>query len=93
MRLELSRRAQADLDDVRDDSVARFGAIRAIDYIDTIEEVFRRLVAYPLSGVKRDGLGEIRSISAGEHRVFYKVTADTVVIARLLLKAMDVEYL
>jgi len=37
MRLELSRRAQADLDDIRDDSVARFGAIRAIDYIDTIE--------------------------------------------------------
>lgn len=50
MRLELSRRAQADLDDIRDYSVERFGVVRAIAYLDEIEDAFRLLLRFPEMG-------------------------------------------
>lgn len=50
MRLELSRRAQADLDDNRDYSVDQFGAARAIAYLDAIEQAFRLMLDTPRIG-------------------------------------------
>lgn len=92
MRLELSRRAQADLDDIRDYSVDQFGVERAILYLDTIEQGFRLLVDYPQIGRQRSEFGpSLRSYSVGEHRIMYEPQPDVIHVIRLLHKAMDVE--
>jgi toxin ParE1/3/4 len=50
MRLELSRRAQADLDDVRDYGVVEFDVARAA-YLNAIEAAFGRVLEFPGIGV------------------------------------------
>lgn len=90
MRLELSRRAQHDLDDIRDHGLQLFGATRTIEYLDRIERAFRRILDYPAIGEVRRGLGaEVHSLSAGSHRVFYLREETRVVVIRVLHKRMD----
>lgn len=92
MRLELSRRAQADLDDIRDFSVEQFGIERSILYLDAIEQAFRRLLDHPRIGSERADIGEaVLSYPIGEHRIYYEVRRDHIHVLRLLHKAMDVE--
>jgi toxin ParE1/3/4 len=91
MRLELSRRAQSDLDDIRDYSVEHFGTARAILYLDAIEQAFRRILSHPEIGVPMPDLAvRLRSVPVGEHRLFYRADGDRVFIVRILHKAMDV---
>jgi toxin ParE1/3/4 len=90
MRLELSRLAQADLDDIRDYSAERFGTARAIAYLDTIEQAFRRIVDFPEIGPAHGGSDRIvRSYPAEEHRIYYEHNAGRVFVLRVLHKAMD----
>ena len=92
MRLELSRRAQADLDEIRDYSVAEFGALRAVAYLDAVESAFRRIVLFPDIGAVHPTVRPVcRSLSCHQHRIFYEVGSDTILIVRILHKAMDVE--
>ncbi len=91
MRLELSRRAQADLDDIRDYSLAQFGAERAVAYLDAVERAFRRMIDYPdLGAVHPTVRPPMRSLGCGQHRIFYEVRGDTILLVRILHKAMDV---
>lgn len=90
MRLELSRRAQTDLDDIRDYSAEHFGLARAIRYLDAIEAAFRRIVDNPKIGESRlDLAATVRSLPMGEHRAYYRVGPETIQILRVLHKAMD----
>ena len=90
MRLELSRKAQADLDDIRDYGIEQFGVLRAIAYLDEIEQAFRRIVAYPEIGAASTiGARRVRSLACQRHRIFYRVQAETVLIGRVLHSAMD----
>jgi toxin ParE1/3/4 len=90
MRLELSRRAQADLDDIRDYSAERFGAARAIAYLDAVEQAFRRIVDFPQIGPASAALhGTVRSYPAEEHRIYYEHDAGRVFVLRVLHKRMD----
>lgn len=92
MRLELSRKAQADLDDIRDYSVEQFGPRRALAYLDAVEHAFRRILSFPEIGVIRADVRErLRSLPVGEHRIFYVSEAGRVLIVRILHKRMDVE--
>ncbi len=92
MRLELSRKAQADLDDIRDYSVAEFGVARAVDYLDAVEAAFRRIVEFPDIGAAQPAVRPLtRSLGCQQHRIFYEVRSDTILIVRILHKAMDVE--
>ena len=92
MRLELSRRAQADLEDIRDYSVEQFGIEQAIHYLDAIEQAFRRLLDHPRIGAQRVDIGgKVLSYSAGEHRILYEARSDRVHVIRVLHKAMDME--
>ncbi|AQR74886.1 type II toxin-antitoxin system RelE/ParE family toxin [Sphingomonas sp. LM7] len=91
MRLELSREAQADLDDIRDYSVAQFGVPRAIAYLDAVEQAFRRVLDFPEIGAVRPELAGVRSLGCQQHRLFYTVDGETIRIVRILHKAMDVE--
>lgn len=90
MRLELSRRAQADLDDIRDFSAERFGATRAIACLDTVEEAFRRIVEFPEIGPAHgESDGVVRSYPTEEHRIYYEYDAGRVFVLRVLHKRMD----
>jgi toxin ParE1/3/4 len=92
MGLELSREAQADLDAVRDYSLAEFGVERAIAYLHVIEAVFRRILDFPEIGpVHEEVHPAVRSVGCQQHRIFYEVEGEAIRILRVLHKAMDAE--
>lgn len=92
MRLELSRRAQSDLDDIRDYGVAEFGVERAVAYLDAVESAFRRILDFPEMGAVHPTVRPLtRSLGCRQHRIFYEATGETILIIRILHKAMDVE--
>lgn len=92
MRLELSRKAQADLDDIRDYSVAEFGVERAGDYLDAVESAFRRIVDFPEIGAVHPAVRpSTRSLGSQQHRIFYEAGGDRILIVRILHKTMEVE--
>ncbi len=93
MRLELSRSARADLDGIRDHSVEQFGTERTLLYLDAIEQVFRRIIDHPEIGTPQPDLAErLRGMSVGAHRLFYRAETDTIIVVRILHKAMDVKH-
>jgi toxin ParE1/3/4 len=90
MRLELSRRAQADLDDIRDYSLAEFGVERAIAYLDALEGAFRRMLDFPEIGAVHPAVHpSIKSFGCQQHRIFYEVGDAAILVIRILHKAMD----
>lgn len=92
MRLELSRAAQADLIDIRDYSLDRFGPELALAYLDSIERTFRRIVQFPESGATNISLRPtIRSVACQSHRVYYSVDSQAVRIVRILHMSMHAE--
>lgn len=92
MRFELSRKAEADLDHIRDYSVGKFGVDRTIDYLDALEHAFSRILSFPDIGAARPDIGErVRSLSVGEHRIFYEREPGSILILRVLHKRMDLE--
>lgn len=92
MRLELSRQAEIDLADIRDYSVEQFGLARAITYLDTIEQAFRRIMIYPEIGIVHDTIGSpVKSLACHRHRIYYVIEEDAVIIQRILHGAMDVD--
>lgn len=92
MRLELSRRAQVDLDDVRDYSVAEFGNAGAAAYLDAIEASFRRMLDFPCIGSVHATLRPpTRSLGCQQHRIFYQVEGEMILVLRILHKARDAE--
>ena len=92
MRLELSAKARADLDDIRDYSLSRFGVARAIAYLDALDQAFRRILSFPEIGAAHPTVQpSILSLACGQHRIFYDVTEESVVVQRILHKAMDVQ--
>lgn len=90
MRLEQSPSAERDLVDITDYTLAQHGAAQTIAYLDAIEAAFRRLADHPQIGVARHDLRPgLRSFPCGEHRIFYLVQGETVLVVRVLHKAMD----
>jgi len=92
MRLELSRKAEADLDDISGYSLAAFGAARAAAYLDALELAFRRILDFPEIGAVHPVVRPAaRVLGCQQHRIFYEVAGETIRIIRILHKAMDVE--
>lgn len=92
MRLELSVKAHTDLDDIRDYSLEQFGLVRAVTYLDALEQAFRRILSFPEIGAPHPTLKPpTRSLACEQHRIFYEVLTDRIVVLRILHKAMDVE--
>lgn len=86
----ISRDADTDLDGILDYSIAVHGRTVAEAYLRTIHAVFERLSDFPELGVARGDLpGGLRSLPSGEHRIFYVVQSEGVLIARVLHTAMD----
>lgn len=83
---------QADLVDIRDYGVEQFGFTPAIAYIDSIERAFRQLLDFPDSDIKhKRDKGIVRSLSCHNHRIYYDIAEDAIVILRVLHKSMDAE--
>ena len=92
IRLELGRLAKADLANIRHYGVEQYGFERAIADIDDIERAFRQLLDFPESGVKHKNEWHIvRSLSFHNHRNYYYITDDAVVIQRVLRTSTDAE--
>jgi toxin ParE1/3/4 len=90
MRLELSRRAQADLDEVRHYSLAEFGVASAAASLDAMEGAFRRMLDLPDIGTVHSTVRPpTRALGCQQHR--NQVRGDTILVVRILHKAMDVE--
>jgi toxin ParE1/3/4 len=88
--VELSRQADADLDDILDYSIAAHGRDTAEAYLRTLNAALAWLAERPRLGAPRDDLKEgLRSLTAGEHRIYYRFDGDTVLVARVLHKARD----
>ncbi len=86
----ISRDADADLDGILDYSITAHGRDIAEAYLRTLHAAFDRLSDFPELGVVRSDLsGGLRSLPCGGHRIFYIVEGETVLIARVLHKAMD----
>ncbi|HEX6375640.1 MAG TPA: type II toxin-antitoxin system RelE/ParE family toxin [Allosphingosinicella sp.] len=89
-RVELSRRADADLDDILDYSIAAHGRETAEAYLRTIDAALAWLAERPQLGAPREDLKKgLRSLPAGEHRIYYRFDGKIVLVARVLHKAMD----
>jgi toxin ParE1/3/4 len=72
VRLELSRKAQSDLDDIRDFSVLHFGVDRAVAYLDAFEATFRRILDFSEIGAPHSALTPAaRAIGCQRHRIYY----------------------
>jgi toxin ParE1/3/4 len=88
--VELSREADADLDDILDYSIAAHGRESAEAYLRTINAALGWLAERPHLGAPRGDLKKgLRSLPAGEHRIYYRFDGETVLVARVLHKAMD----
>jgi toxin ParE1/3/4 len=88
--LDLSPAARADLLDIRIYSVDQFGVEVADSYFLGFDAVFALLREHPMVGASRVDLGQgIRCLIHRQHRIFYYVDGDTVVIVRVVHHARD----
>jgi len=88
--VKISRSADTDLDGILDYSIAAHGRAVAETYLRTIHAGFDRLSDFPELGVARSDLSAgLRSLPCAGHHIFYIVRVKSVLIARVLHKAMD----
>jgi toxin ParE1/3/4 len=90
VKLRLRSAAVQDMDGIFDYSLAMHGAAAAEAYIRDLDTAMERLLDFPELGVSRESLRPgLRSLPAGEHRIFYRIEKSKIVVARVLHKAMD----
>ncbi|TWB20854.1 toxin ParE1/3/4 [Nitrospirillum amazonense] len=86
----LSGKARDDLKRIAQQSLAQWGMVQAERYIFGLHELFGRLVTLPDLGRDAGGIrpGYLR-IESGSHVVFYRKTANGILIVRVLHAHMD----
>lgn len=89
----LSPAARADLEQIWDYTLERWGAQQAEDYLRDLVAGIERASANPLIGRACDDIRPgYRKLPAGSHVVFYRTTAEGVVdVVRVLHRRMDVD--
>ena len=86
----LSRKADADIEAIAEFSLQRWGLVQAGSYILGLHETFRMLAEFPDLGRDASHIRpEYRKIETASHSVFYRKTADGVLIVRVLHQQMD----
>jgi len=90
--LRLSARAENDLADIADYTIAEFGIPQARKYRDQFGACFASLVDNPYLGRSAEELVPgLRRIRQQAHVVFYLPSDDAVLIVRVLHHSMDFE--
>jgi|SRR5476649_2299729 toxin ParE1/3/4 len=94
MRLIISAEARDDLVRIGD-HIARDSPVRALSFIEELEQRCRTLCATPLAYpvVPRHESDGVRRMVHGNYLVFYRVGPDAVTILHVLSGAMNVEAL
>ena len=88
--VELSKAADADLDAILDYGIISHGRDAAETYLRLIHATLDRLPEFPELGAPRFELrAGLRSVPVKEHRIYYRFDGATILVARVLHKAMD----
>lgn len=92
MPVEISRRAEADLERLFRRSVAEFGQDHAERYYQSILDAFQRLAEYPLAARERpEYRRDVRLHREGVHTIIYRVTGErSVLVVRVLHGRQDI---
>jgi toxin ParE1/3/4 len=92
VRFVVSPRAQADIDDIWEYTVGRWGTRQAETYLRLIKEAVEAVATDPRAGRTCDDVRPgYRKYLVGSHVLFYRVTATAVVVVRILHQRVDVE--
>ena len=85
MTIRISRRAQRDLDGMRDYTLAHWGRNQWLKYYRGLAEAFERIEATPMCGQSRGLLGPgMRSLNYEKHLVFFEPVGRDVAILRII---------
>jgi toxin ParE1/3/4 len=89
----LSPAARADLDDIFDCTAQQWGLDQAETYVRGLQHAIERAAADPRIGRPCEQIRPgYRSLAAGSHTLYYRLTADgDVDIVRILHQRMDVD--
>ena len=90
LRVVLSPEAETDLEDILFYTQQQHGETQRERYRDRLIEAILRLAEHPHMGTSRPELPrDVRVFPVERHRIFYRVIADTLQIARVLHARMD----
>lgn len=82
--------AKADLAEIYQYGLRQWGLIQSDSYLENLKDRLWSLTKQPLMGVDRpELLPDMRSLAIESHTLFYRVTADTVEIIRVLSSRQD----
>ena len=91
MRLERSRQAERDLDDILTYGTRRFGEDVGDEYFFSFEAAFALLEANPKAGEPIDQIDPgVRKLTHRRHRIFYEIDGDRIWVLRVRHHAQDV---
>ena len=86
----LSPRAQRDLEELFDDTVARWGLPQAMRYTDLIAAACAELAEAPLLAPACDYIMPgVRRRGAGQHMIYFRPTLYGIAVIRILHQRMD----
>ena len=89
-RLEVSSRAERDIDDLYRFGIVQYGLRLADDYVQLLHRRMGQLEQFPLLGVERsDVRPNIRLLVFKAHNIPYRVISNRVLIVRVLHRAAD----
>lgn len=90
--LEYSVDAVADIDAITAFSVERFGKVVADTYLTGLETACDQLRVFPeMAAIYQRLKPAMRCLIYRRHRIFYRVSGETVMIVRILHHAQDVK--
>ena len=91
MRYLLTKEADADLENIFDYSISKFGFDQTEKYIIQIHKSLEHLGGFPESGIARPELDKrIRSKISGSHVIFYEEMKAHILVVRILHQSRDV---
>jgi toxin ParE1/3/4 len=84
-RIAIAPRAQDDIVEIAAYTLEHWGDAQMVRYVDDLDRRFGQLGQFPDTGRRRPDVGRrYRSVVQGSHVIFYRVTAEEVVIVRVL---------
>ena len=90
MRFDIKAEALVDLENIYTYGLSEHGIDRAEDYLTRLRTQFDKLIEYPRLGPRASGLRQNLLIWKFEqHYIFYRATATSVTIVRILHHAMN----
>lgn len=89
--LRFSADARADLEEIRNVGIDKFGEQAAERHLQGFRRIFQLLAEHPFAGQERSEFRQnIRAISHRPHRILYMTQGEVVAIVRVIHEARDV---